>query len=66
VIRRIIAELIDGRTLVVSVEPPSVIDTTAEPLDDEPSGVRPALAKCAPEPRLTTARQMRGHLRRVA
>lgn len=66
-IRRIIAELTDCRTLVVAVEPPPVVDTTAEVLDDEHSCVRPALARCgAPEPRLTTQRQMRGRLRRVA
>ena len=65
-IRKIIAELTDGRTLVVAVEPPTVIDTTGEALDDEQSGVRPALTRCAPEPRITTPGRMRGHLRRVA
>jgi hypothetical protein len=45
-------------------------DGTAEPLDDEPSGIREStvlaprpLARRAPEPRPTTERRMRGHLR---
>ena len=72
---RVILDLYSDDELDVRIRhtTPSVIDTTAEALDDEPSGVRDALAltprplaRCAPEPRLKAARRVRGHLRRVA